>query len=129
MSLKIGDALLIPVVVVFVPVVLLVPAVLVLVPPAMTFLPALFPRFVQFAPFVIGLAAVAAMTLDRFVQFVLGVLGAPPATFIHIGLTQGPWKRNRRHQSRSNAHRQYPRPHRTYACSTMIHAISSKRVK
>ena len=64
------------VVVVFVPVALGVPAVLVFIPPAMMLTPATFPHFVQFAAFVIGLAAVAAVAFNSLVKFMLGVSDA-----------------------------------------------------
>jgi hypothetical protein len=58
-------------VVVFVPIALGVPAVFVLVPPAMLFAPATLARGVQFAAFVIGLAAVASVMFNGFVELVL----------------------------------------------------------
>ena len=75
---------LVPVVIAIVPVTLVVPPLLVLIPPAMVFLPALLPRLVQFAPFVIGLAAVSPVPLNRLVQLVLGVLHSPLASLVDI---------------------------------------------
>lgn len=67
-----------------IPVALIMPAAFVLIPPAMILAPALFSSFVQFAAFVIGLLAVAAVTLDRFMQFVLGMLNASLASLIDV---------------------------------------------
>jgi len=67
-----------------IPVALVVPPALVLIPPAMILAPALFADFVQLASFVIGLLAVPAMTLDRFMQFVLGMLDPALAMFLDL---------------------------------------------
>jgi hypothetical protein len=61
------------VVVVLVPIVFGAPAVLVFVPPAMLLTPATLSGFVQFTTLVIGLPAVATMSLDGLVEIVLGV--------------------------------------------------------
>ncbi len=62
--------------VVFIPIMFGAPAMLVFIPPAMPLAPAALSRLVQFTALVIGLAAVASMTLDGFMQFMLGVLDA-----------------------------------------------------
>ena len=64
---------LVAVVIVLVPIALGAPAVLMLVPPAMTLAPATLPSRVQFAAFVVGLGAVAAMFPDGFVKLMIGV--------------------------------------------------------
>jgi hypothetical protein len=70
-------------VIVFVPITLGVPAVLVFVPPAMLFAPAALARRVQFATLVIGLAAVASVMLDGFVEFVL-FMGDAALAAVHV---------------------------------------------
>jgi hypothetical protein len=49
------------------------PAVFVLIPPAVLLAPATFSHRVQFATFMIGLAAVASMALDGLVEIMLGM--------------------------------------------------------
>jgi hypothetical protein len=61
------------VVVVLVPVALGVPAVLVFVPPLMPLTPAMLPRIVQFTTLVICLSAVASVSVNCLVEFMLGV--------------------------------------------------------
>jgi len=61
------------VVVVLVPIVFGAPAVLVFVPPAMLLPPATLSGFVQFTTLVIGLPAMATVSLDGLVEFMLGV--------------------------------------------------------
>jgi hypothetical protein len=60
-------------VVVLVPIAFRAPAVLVLIPPAMLLTPATLARCAQFATLVIGLPAVASMSLDGLVEVMLGV--------------------------------------------------------
>jgi hypothetical protein len=60
-------------VVALVPVVLGAPAMLVFIPPAMLLAPAMLARFVQLAPLMIRLPAVASMSLDGLVEFMVGV--------------------------------------------------------
>ena len=59
--------------VVLVPVAFGAPAVLVFIPPAMLLAPATLARCVQFATLVVGLPAVASMSLDGLVECMLGV--------------------------------------------------------
>jgi len=61
------------VVVVLVPIAFLVPAVLVFIPPLMALTPAMFPCRVQFPTLVICLSAVAPVSFDCFVEFMLRV--------------------------------------------------------
>jgi hypothetical protein len=68
--------LLVAIVIAIVPVVFFTPATLVLIPPAMMFAPAPFPCLVQFATLVVGLATVAAVALNGFVQFMIPVRNA-----------------------------------------------------
>jgi hypothetical protein len=49
------------------------PAVFVLIPPAVLLAPTAFSRRVQFATFVIGLAAVASMVLDGLMEIMLSM--------------------------------------------------------
>jgi hypothetical protein len=77
---------LIAVVVVLVPVALGAPAVLVLVPPPMTLTPATLPGRVQFAAFVVGLGAVAAMFPNGFVKLMIGMSDAALAPVIILGV-------------------------------------------
>jgi hypothetical protein len=72
------------VVVAVIPIAVFVPPALVLIPPAMMLAPALFARFMQLAPFVVGLLAVTPMMLDRFMQFVLGMLDPALASFVNL---------------------------------------------
>jgi hypothetical protein len=60
------------IVVVVVPVALGMPAVSVFIPPAMSAAPAIFARFVQFVPSLIGLFAFAAVMLDGFMKTMIG---------------------------------------------------------
>jgi hypothetical protein len=64
---------LVTVVVVVVPVAFGAPAVFVLIPPAVPLAPAAFSRVAQFTALVICLPAVATMSLDGLVEFMLGV--------------------------------------------------------
>ena len=80
----------VPVVIAIVPVVFFTPATLVLVPPAMMFAPAAFARFVQFAALVLGLAAVAAVALDGFMQFMILMSNAPLASLHALSLRARP---------------------------------------
>ena len=57
--------MLVAIVVAVVPIALVVPTLFVFIPPAVVFAPALLPRFVQFVPFMIGFAAVPAVSLNR----------------------------------------------------------------
>lgn len=59
--------------VMLVPIVFGAPAMFVLIPPAMLFAPATFSCRMQFTTFVLGLAAVAPVSLDCIVEFMLGV--------------------------------------------------------
>ena len=70
------------VVIAIVPVVIAVPAVAIFIPPAMAFAPAAFPRLMQFMTPVVGLSAVPAVALGRFVEFVVGPGDAPLAIVI-----------------------------------------------
>jgi hypothetical protein len=67
---------LIAVVVVLVPIAVGAPPVFVLVPPPMLLAPAALSRFVQFTTLVLGLSAAASMSLDGFMQFMLGMSDA-----------------------------------------------------
>jgi hypothetical protein len=71
-------------VVAVIPVALVVPPALVLIPPAMMLAPALFARFPQLVPFVVSLFAVPTMMLDRFMQFMLGMLDPALASFVDV---------------------------------------------
>jgi hypothetical protein len=66
---SLAEGRLVAVVVVFVPIALGVPAVFVFIPPAMLLAPATLARCVQLAALVIGLAAIASMMFDGFVEF------------------------------------------------------------
>jgi len=79
---------LVAVVIVLVPISIRTPAVFVFVPPPMLFAPAALPRLVQFTTFMIGLWAVAPVTLNRLVQFMFGVLDATLAA-VHIFCVHG----------------------------------------
>jgi hypothetical protein len=59
---------------------------LVLIPPAMLLPPAALARFVQFAALVVGLAAVAPVAFDGFVQLVLGMSDATLAAVDVFGV-------------------------------------------
>jgi hypothetical protein len=59
-----------------VPVVLRPPLVRFHIPPLVVLRPAIFTRFRQFMPSMLGLFAVPSMVLDGFVEIVIGVLGA-----------------------------------------------------
>jgi hypothetical protein len=59
------------IVVVVVPVAIGMPTMLVFIPPTMSAAPAIFARFVQFAPSLIRLFAFAPMTLDRFMKMMI----------------------------------------------------------
>jgi hypothetical protein len=74
------------VVIAIIPVVLGAPAMLVLIPPAMLLPPAALARFVQFAALVVGLAAVAPVAFDGFVQLVLGMSDATLAAVDVFGV-------------------------------------------
>jgi hypothetical protein len=63
-----------------------VPPAFVLIPPAVMVAPTLFPSFMQFAAFVIGLLAVAAVMFYRFMQFVLGMLDSSLAALVNVFL-------------------------------------------
>jgi hypothetical protein len=60
-------------VVVLVPVAFGAPAVLVFIPPAMLLTPATLARFMQFTTFALGLPAVASVSLNGLVKFMLSV--------------------------------------------------------
>jgi hypothetical protein len=60
-------------VIVLVPITIRVPAALVFIPPPMTLPPAALPRTVQFPTLVICLSAVASVSLDCLVEFVVCV--------------------------------------------------------
>ena len=75
---------LIVIVVAVIPVALVMPPALVFIPPAMMLAPAVFARFLQLAPFVVGLLARPPMTLDRFMQLVLGMLDPALASFVDV---------------------------------------------
>jgi hypothetical protein len=66
-----------------------VPALLVFIPPAVMFAPAAFAGFVQFAALVIGLATVAAVALDGFVEFMFGMRDMVSAFFLSLGVGTG----------------------------------------
>ena len=59
--------------IVLIPIVFLVPAVLVFLPPLMPLTPAMLPRIMQFTTLVICLSAVASVSLDCLVEFVVCV--------------------------------------------------------
>jgi hypothetical protein len=73
--------------VVLVPIPVRAPAVFVFVPPPMLFAPATLARLVQFATLMIGLRAMASVTLNGLVQFMLGVRDAALAA-VHIFCVQ-----------------------------------------
>ena len=56
------------IVVMLVPVAIRVPPVFIFIPPAVAVLPTVLPRLVQFVPRMVGLLAVPAVMLRRFVQ-------------------------------------------------------------
>jgi len=62
--------------VIVIPVALRPPFVAFHVPPLMILRPAIFARFRQFVPRMLGLFAVPAVMLDGFMKFVVGVFGA-----------------------------------------------------
>jgi hypothetical protein len=68
---KTAGRTLVAVVVPLVPIAFGVPTMFVFVPPSMTLTPATFAGGVQLATFMIGLSAMASMSLDRFVKIVL----------------------------------------------------------
>ena len=72
--------------IVVVPVALGVPAVFVLVPPAMILIPAALAGFVKFVALVVGLGAVASMSLDGFVELVVGVRDSALAVVVGLGM-------------------------------------------
>ena len=74
-----SKAWLVAVMVMLVPIVFGAPAVFVLIPPAVLFAPATFSCRMQFTTFVLGLAAVAPVSLDCIVEFMLGVSHPPLA--------------------------------------------------
>src|SRR5579864_4234951 len=80
----------VPVVIAVVPVVFFMPAMIVLIPPAMMFAPAPFARLVQFATLAVGLAAVAAVVLNGFMQFMIRMRNAPLAALHALGLRARP---------------------------------------
>ena len=84
----------------FVPVALGVPSVFMLIPPPMPFPPAAFSRGVQLPAFVICLAAVSAMSLNRLVEFVLGMSDTALAAVDVFGLKA--WHRSETNDSRQD---------------------------
>jgi len=58
-------------VIVLIPIVFLVPAALVFLPPLMPLTPTMLPRIMQFTTLVICLSAVASVSLDCLVEFVV----------------------------------------------------------
>jgi len=73
-------------VVVLVPVALGAPAVFMFVPPPVTFAPATLARGAQFTALVIGLGAVASMSLDGLVELMLGMSDPALATVVIFGV-------------------------------------------
>jgi hypothetical protein len=63
-------------VIVLIPIVFLVPAALVFLPPLMPLTPATLPRIMQFTTLVICLSAVASVSLDCLVEFMVCVSDA-----------------------------------------------------
>jgi len=59
------------VVIVLIPIVFLVPSALVFLPPLMPLTPTMLPRIMQFTTLVICLSAVASVSLDCLVEFVV----------------------------------------------------------
>lgn len=84
--------------VVLIPIALLMPAMFVLVPPAMVLAPAAFTRQVQFAAFVIGLTAVAAVAINRLMQFVFSMHNPSLASVRIFRVRRG--RQSEHHQSR-----------------------------
>jgi hypothetical protein len=72
----------IAVVIVVVPVAIGMPTMLVFIPPTMSAAPAIFARFVQFAPSLIRLFAFAPMTLDGFMKMMIRPRNAPLASVV-----------------------------------------------
>jgi len=70
-------------VIVLIPVVFLVPAALVFLPPLMPLTPAMLPRIMQFTTLVICLSAVASVSLDCLVEFVVCVSDSA-LTFVEV---------------------------------------------
>jgi hypothetical protein len=70
-------------VIVLIPIVFLVPAALVFLPPLMPLTPATLPRIMQFTTLVICLSAVASVSLDCLVEFVVCVSDSA-LTFIEV---------------------------------------------
>src|SRR5216684_9226792 len=75
-------AVTIVVMVMVVPIVVGVPTMLVFIPPAMGAVPAIFARFVQFVPSLIGLFAFAPVMLDGFMKTMIGPGDAPLASVV-----------------------------------------------
>jgi hypothetical protein len=70
-------------VIVLIPIVFLVPAALVFLPPLMPLTPAMLPRIMQFTTLVICLSAVASVSLDCLVEFVVCVSDSA-LTFVEV---------------------------------------------
>lgn len=81
-----GQAPSITIVVSIVPVTFFVPAMLVFVPPAMMLAPATLARFMQFAAFVIGLAAAPSVAFDGLVEYMFCVPDPPLAAVTAFGV-------------------------------------------
>lgn len=92
------------IVVMIVPITLGVPASLVFVPPAMAVRPAILPRFVEFMPPMLGLLAVPAMTLDGFVQLVVGLDNAVLAI---VAVRIRDRRSGKRHQAKQRGKTEY----------------------
>jgi hypothetical protein len=73
---------LVAIVVVVIPIAIGVPAAAIFIPPTVAFIPAAFPRLVQFVACVIRLPAVPAVMFHGFVQFVICFDNAALATIV-----------------------------------------------
>jgi hypothetical protein len=65
------------------------------------FIPAAFPRFVQFPARVVRLPAVPAVVLDGFVQFVICLGNTPLATIVVLGGCPGCSRESQHAEQRS----------------------------
>jgi hypothetical protein len=81
-------AIAVTIVVVVVPIAVRVPTMLVFVPPAMRVAPAIFARFVQFVPSLIGLSAFASVMLDGFMKTMIRPGDAPLAIVVIAAQTR-----------------------------------------
>ena len=77
---------------------------LVFIPPAMSAAPAIFARFVQFVPSLIGLFAFAPMTLDRFMKMMIRPADAALAIVVIGAQTRRTAEEQESRQRRAGQH-------------------------